>query len=532
MPTRIDHATIVTCRDGEPVVLANSTVRWDGGVVEYVGPTAEAGLVDPGLINAPGLKGRPLGRILREAHWVTEDQIDEALERQKQGGAVIGQTLVSLGYVSEQQVEWALAVQAGREPGEAVGPAERVDTIDGANWLIIPGLVNTHHHLYQSLTRCMPSVQSAGLFDWLVGLYPRWQHIDYAAVRHAATISLAELLLGGCTTTSDHMYLFPPESDVRLEAVLEAAETLGIRIHACRGAMSLGKSAGGLPPDACVEHEDRVVMDCERVIALHHDPSPMSMRRIDLAPCAPFNVTPELFDKLRDMAREHGLGLHTHIAETLDEQRFCLDRYGIRPVEYLRRHEWLGDDVYLAHCVHLNEEEIRLFAETGTAVAHCPCSNMRLGSGVAPIRAMLDAGVRVGLAVDGSSSNDGGNLLAEARQAMLLQRAHGGPTAMTPAEAFRLATVGGADVLRRPELGRLEPGAAADFAVYDVRDVAFAGAVAQDPLGALMMCHAPRPARVVVGGRSVLDSGHIAGIDLPQLVSDFNQLVRRRFAGS
>ena len=530
MTTRIAHATIITCREGRTDVLPDSYLAFTEGAITYVGPTARVLAQSPRamLADLPALRGRPLGRILREAGLVSDQQVNEALEQQKMRHGVIGHTLTTLGYVTEEDVDWALAVQAGREPAAAIG-SRPIEVLDGRNWLIVTGLVNTHHHLYQSLTRGMKPLQSARLFDWLVGLYPVWEKVDYAAVHQAAIISLSELLLSGCTTTSDHMYLFPPKSDVQLEAVLEAAERLGIRIHACRGSMSLGVSAGGLPPDACVEPEDRILADCVRVVERFHDARPMSMQRIDLAPCAPFNVTPELFDEVRTMARQRGLLLHTHIAETLDEERFCLERFGMRPVEYLRRHDWLGSDVYLAHCVCLNEEEIRLFAETRTAVAHCPCSNMRLGSGIAPIRAMLDAGVRVGLAVDGSSSNDGGNLLAEARQAMLLQRVAGGAGAMTPEEAFRLATLGGADVLHRPELGCLTPDGAADFAIYDTNDVAFAGAIAQDPLGAHMLGHAPRPIRVVIAGRTVLHSGTVMGVDLRQSVADFNQLVRDKF---
>lgn len=514
------------------MVLRDASLAWAEGAIRYVGPTASLQVADTSgrADRLRELRGRPLGRILQEAGRVTREQIDEALELQKTHPGVIGQTLFSLGYVTEPEIDWALAVQAGRDPGPlpAVGSGE---VIDGTNWLIVPGLINTHHHLYQSLTRCMPAVQNANLFDWLVRQYPIWETVDDRAVHAAAVISLAELLLSGCTTSVDHMYLFPCGSDVRLDSVVRAAATLGVRMHACRGSMTLGASQGGLPPDRCVEQDDAVLADCERAIAEFHQASPRAMCRIDLAPCAPFNVTPGLFDRVRDLARAHNVLLHTHIAETLDEERYCLERYGVRPVEYLRQHDWLGPDVYLAHCVHLDAQEIDLFARTGTGVAHCPSSNMRLGSGVARIRAMLDAGVRVGLAVDGSSSNDAGNLMAEARQALLLQRVHGGAQALTTAEAFRLATLGGAEVLRRPELGRLDAGLAADFVVYDANDVAFAGAIAQDPLGALMLCQPPRPVRVVVDGKVVVDHGQVLGVDLPELVADFNQMVRERFVG-
>ncbi len=453
MRTRIDHATIITCRGNEPVVLSDHSVEFRDGVITTVEPS---------------------------------------------GG---------------------VTARADRD----------LTVIDGHDCLVIPGLINTHHHLFQSLTRCHPAVQDAALFDWLVNLYPLWQHLDYETLRQAARVSTAELLLSGCTTTSDHMYLFPSGSDVAAEAVLEAAETLGIRIHFCRGSMTLGKSAGGLPPDECVESDEQVLADSVRVIERFHDASPLAMRRIDLAPCAPFNITPELLDRTRDLAAEHGVLLHTHIAETLDEERYCLERFGVRPVEYLRRHGWLGPTVYLAHCVHLNDDEIRLLAETFTGVAHCPCSNMRLGSGIAPIRRMLDAGVRVGLAVDGSSSNDGGNLLAEARQALLLQRVAHGPSGMTAGEAFRLATAGGAQVLCRPQLGRIEAGCAADLAVFDASDVCLAGAVAQDPLGALLLSQPGRPKYVFAAGEMVVEGGRLTRIDQNRLSAEFNKMVTKLF---
>lgn len=533
MRTRIDHLTVITWQASGPVVLEDTSVTFAEGVISEVKPTS-ATAAEPiaDVTKIPplhDLRGRPLGRILIRAGIITRTQLGEALERQRQTHGVVGQQLVDLGFVTDEEVDWALAVQAGRDPGKPV-PHDGVRVIDGRGQVAIPGLINTHHHLFQSLTRAMPKVQNAPLFDWLTALYPRWAAVDRGAVHQAALIGLAELLVGGCTTTSDHMYLFPPKSDVALEAILEAAEQLGIRIHACRGSMSLGQSAGGLPPDDCVEDEETILSDCGRVVRLYHDPKVMAMRRIDLAPCAPFNVTPRLLEATRELAAEYNLLLHTHIAETLDEERFCRERYGCRPVEYLRRQGWLGPNVYLAHCVHLNDEEIALLAETGTKVAHCPGSNARLGSGIAPIRRMLDAGVKVGLGVDGSSSNDGASMLAEARLALLLQRAQGEAGAMTAGEAFRMATLGGAEVLLRPELGRIEAGAAADLVLYDAGDVALAGAIAQDPLGAMVLCQVPRPRRVLVAGRTVVEEGRVVGLDLDKVVADFNQMVRRRFA--
>jgi cytosine/adenosine deaminase-related metal-dependent hydrolase len=296
--------------------------------------------------------------------------------------------------------------------------------------------------------------------------------------------------------------------------------------------MSMGESKGGLPPDTCVQDEDAILADCDRAVGRYHDAKRGSLRRIDLAPCAPFSVSPELLDQTRAMAHERNVLMHTHAAETLDEQNYCLDRYGMRPIQFLHERGWLGERVYLAHCVHLNEDEIKLFAETGTGVAHCPCSNMRLASGIPPVRSMLDAGVKVGLGVDGSSSNDGGNLLAEARQALLLQRVGGDPKALNCSEAFRLATVGSAEVLNREELGRVKPGFAADLAMYYAADIAFAGAIAQDPLGAIMLCHAPRPTHVFVHGRCVVRDGQVVAIDLPKHIAEFNQLVEKHFRRS
>ncbi len=410
--------------------------------------------------------------------------------------------------------------------GPGTGPEE---VFDARNHVVIPCLINTHHHLYQSLTRGLKSVQDAPLFGWLTQLYQQWRHLTYDAVRDAASVSLAELMLSGCTTTSDHFYIFPQGADVRIEAVLEAAERLGIRIHACRGSMSVGQSRGGLPPDDCVQSEQEILDDTIRAVERFHDPSPLAMRRIDLAPCSPFSVSRELLRDTAALARERNLLLHTHAAETTAEQRYCIERFGMRPVRFLHEMGWLNRDVYLAHCVHLSDDEIALLADTGTGVAHCPCSNMRLGSGIPPIRRLLDRGVKVGLGVDGSSSNDGGHLLAEARQALLLQRVAGGAEAMRVVEAFRLLTLGGAAVLNRPALGNLAVGQAADLAMFRANDIAFAGAVAQDPLAAMILCHAPRVDRLIVGGRTVVKDGQILGLDLPVLIERFHRRGAERF---
>lgn len=532
MKIRIDHTMAVTGRGNEVVVLRDTTIAFENGVITHVGPTSRlpAGSLQakPNQPSLKELRGRPLGAILVRTGRITQQQVTEALDKQKNSYGVIGHTLVELGHITDQDVEYALAIQAGREIG-GIATSKDMVVINGRDSLVIPGLINTHHHLYQSLTRCMPAVQNAPLFKWLTTLYPFWRELTYDALHQAATISMAELLLSGCTTTSDHQYIFPVDRDVRLEAVLEAAELLGMRIHACRGSMSLSQSDGGLPPDACVQEEVDILADCQRVLDRFHDNRPMAMRRIDLAPCSPFSITPELLDQTHALATERNAMLHTHAAETQDEERFCLQEFDMRPIEYLRKHGWLGPRVYLAHCVHLNDSEIKLLAGTGTGVAHCPSSNMRLGSGIAPIRRMLDSGVKVGLGVDGSSSNDGGNLLAEARQALLLQRVQGNTAGMTAAEAFRLATAGGAEVLNRPELGRLEPGLAADLVMFDANDVTLAGAIAQDPVGALILACPPRPNRVYVAGKLVVEAGRIPGIDWPKLVADFNQMVSERF---
>jgi cytosine/adenosine deaminase-related metal-dependent hydrolase len=413
------------------------------------------------------------------------------------------------------------------------------EVIRADDLLVIPGLINTHHHLYQAITRCLPGAQDQRLFGWLRTLYAHWERLDHEAVRVAAQVSIAELLVHGCTTTVDHFYLFPPASNLRLEAVLEAADTLGIRLHLGRGSMTLGASRGGLPPDELVERDEDVLVDCVRALDAFHDPKPYALRRIDLAPCSPFNVTRELLRDTAELARERSVLLHTHLAETLEEQAYCLERFHRRPVRYLEELGWLGSDVYLAHCVHLNDDEIVKLARTGTGVSHNPTSNQRLGSGIAPLKRLLAAGVPVGLGVDGSSSNDGGNLLATAKLALLSARVlrvvQGAtddmPAELMPArEAFKLATVGGAACLHRDELGHLNPGAAADFAMFRMDDLALAGAVAHDPVAALMLCDAPRAERVFVAGREVVREGRIVALDELALGARLNELVARGFS--
>lgn len=400
-------------------------------------------------------------------------------------------------------------------------PGQADVTLDARDMIVLPGLVNTHHHLYQTLTRAFPAAQNAGLFAWLQTLYPVWGYLSNEAAYWSALVGLAELLLSGCTTTADHLYIYP--NDTTLDATIQAARELGIRFHACRGAMSLGRSQGGLPPDYLVEAEEHILADMERAIGEYHDPRPYAMTRIALAPCSPFSVTEGLMRQAQDLATRHNVMLHTHLAETLDEERFCLERFGCRPMEYAMRLGWLGERVWLAHCVHLNEEEISLLARTGTGVAHCPTSNMRLGSGIAPVREMLLARVKVGLAVDGSASNDAGHLLAEARQAMLLQRVKGGAAVLSARQALEMATLGGAAVLGRDDIGALAPGKAADFVGFRIASLELAGAL-HDPVAALVFCQPQRASLVMINGRVVVWKGEIIGYNVEEAIKEHNRL--------
>jgi len=406
--------------------------------------------------------------------------------------------------------------------GAAVpGERPRADrTIDARGKVVLPGLVNTHHHLPQALTRNVPRVQEAPLFRWLTDLYEVWRGIDADAVDAAARVALGELLLTGCTTSTDHLYLFPRGEDRLIDVEIAAARALGIRFHPTRGSMSRGRSQGGLPPDDVVQDEAAILEDSRRLLREYHDPRPRSMLRVGLAPCSPFSVTDDLMRRTAALAREHGVRLHTHLAETRDEERYCLELYGCRPVEYLRRLDWLGPDVWLAHCVHLSGGEIALFGTTGTSVAHCPSSNFRLGSGVAPVRKLLDAGVPVGLGVDGSASNDSSNMLAEARQALLAHRGDPDPSRWLSAEeVLWLATRGGARCLGRDDIGSVEPGKAADLILVDTRRLSYAGA-AGDLLAALVFSPWPEPVdTAIVNGRVVVEGGVLQGVDVPALVA-------------
>ncbi len=409
-------------------------------------------------------------------------------------------------------------------------PASADRVIDAAGMVVLPGLVNTHHHLYQTLTRCL--AQDDGLFGWLRTLYPIWARMNGEAVYVSAKIGLAELLLSGCTTSSDHLYLYPNGS--RIDDEIRAAEEIGIRFHATRGSMSLGESKGGLPPDSVVEEEDAILRDCQRAVETFHQAGRYGMVRVALAPCSPFSVTPDLMRESAAMARSYGVRLHTHLAETLDEEQFCLETFGQRPVAYVESLGWTGDDVWHAHCVHMSDAEISLFARTGTGVAHCPSSNMRLASGIAPVVAWRQNGVRVGLGVDGSASNDSSHMLTEARQAMLLQRVGGrvaegvsrpDATVMSAEQALELATLGGAAVLGRDDIGALAPGMAADFIGYRLERLDFAGAL-HDPRASLVFCTPVNVDLSVVNGRVRVQDGQIVDIDLLPLIRRHNAISR------
>ncbi|MFG6529680.1 MULTISPECIES: 8-oxoguanine deaminase [unclassified Sulfitobacter] len=395
------------------------------------------------------------------------------------------------------------------------------EIVEAKGCVVTPGLVNTHHHLYQSMTRAVPGAQDALLFGWLQRLYPIWARMGPEHMFVSAQIGLAELALSGCSLSSDHLYLYP--NGVRLEDTIHAAAELGLRFHPTRGSMSIGESDGGLPPDALVEREAAILEDCIRVVDAFHDPAEGAMCRVGLAPCSPFSVSRELMRDTALLARDKGVMLHTHLAENAEDVAYSQEKFGCRPGEYAESLGWLGDDVWHAHCVQLDGAEIDLFARTRTGVAHCPCSNCRLGSGIAPVRAMLDAGVPLGLGVDGSASNDSGNLAAEARQAMLLQRVARGADAMSPRAALELATRGGADVLGRPDCGRLMPGKRADVAIWDVSGVQSAGS--WDP-AALLLAGPTAVRDLFVEGRQVVRDGQITTIDLAAQVARQNHLAK------
>ena len=405
--------------------------------------------------------------------------------------------------------------------------ADRV--IDGRGKVALPGFVNTHHHLYQTFQRNVPYVQNAELFDWLITLYEIWRELDPEIVHISALVGLGELLLTGCTSTSDHFYVFPRRVKAELlDEEIRAAEKLGIRFLATRGSMSRGRSQGGLPPDDVVQTAEEILKDSERVINRYHDPTPDSMCRIGLAPCSPFSVTTELLKESAAFARKKGVRLHTHLAETKDEEAFCMKTHGKRPFEYMESVGWVGPDVWYAHAIFLNDREIREMAKTGTGVAHCPASNQRLGSGIAPIPRMLEAGVPVGLGVDGSASNDSSDMLGELRSALLLHRVLGGASALTTDDVFRMATSGGAKVLGFDSIGSIEPGKLADIVLWDLDQLGYAGAM-HDPVASLLYAGDRHVAdTVIVNGDVVVDRGKLKHINEEDLIQKANQLAEKQ----
>ena len=400
-------------------------------------------------------------------------------------------------------------------------PRHADTVIDLSGHIVIPGMVNTHHHLFQNLTRVVPAAQNTPLFGWLHTLYPIWRHLGPDHIYWSTALGLAELALSGCTTSSDHLYIYPNGS--RLDDSLAAAKAIGVRFHGTRGSMSIGESQGGLPPDYLTESEAVILADCQRLVETHHDSGRYAMKRVALAPCSPFSVSMDLMRETAKMARSYGVGLHTHLAENSEDIDYSLASFGMRPGDYAEAVGWVGADVWHAHCVQLDAAEINLFARTRTGVAHCPCSNMRLASGIAPVRQMLDAGVKVGLGVDGSASNDSGHMLNEARQAMLLQRVMKGGDAMSARESLAVATRGGAAVLGRDDIGVLAPGYAADIVAFDCRGIDFAGA-AWDPLAALVFCGPGKAAYTIINGRVVVANGKLQTMDTGALLQNHQMM--------
>ncbi|MDZ7333453.1 MAG: 8-oxoguanine deaminase [candidate division KSB1 bacterium] len=403
--------------------------------------------------------------------------------------------------------------------------AKEAEVIDCSTKLVIPGLVNSHHHLCQTLTRNLPQVQNKPLFDWLVTLYEIWKYLDEDCIYYSTLMGCGELLKTGCTTTTDHHYLYPRHLQMDIPAIqFEAAERVGIRFCPTRGSMSRSRKDGGLPPESVVQDEDEILRHSEEVVQKYHDPRPLAMRQIHLGPCAPFNVTPHLMRETAALARQHGVRLHTHLAETRDEDAYCQQVYGKRPLQLMEELDWLGPDVWYAHGIHFTDAELKLLAETGTGVAHCPASNMRLGSGIARIPEMLKLGIPVGLAVDGSASNDSSDMVGEMRQALLLHRVHAGPNAMTAEQVLEMATLGSARLLGRSDIGSLEAGKAADIAVFELNKLEYTGSLA-DPLAALIFSGINHEADfTIVNGKIVVEHGRLVGVDEKEIIANGNRL--------
>ncbi len=456
--------------------------------------------------------------LIKNAHIVT---MDDHLREIPEGGLFIRRGLI-----------------------QEVGPMRELpdtadEVLDLKGHIVFPGLVNTHHHFYQTLTRAVPAAQDANLFNWLKTLYPIWARLTPEDIFISTQTALAELALSGCTTASDHLYLFPNGS--KLDDEIAAASEVGLRLQASRGSMSLGESQGGLPPDSVVDTEENILKDSQRLIEKYHDAKTGAMTQIVLAPCSPFSVTGELMKQSAKLAREYGVHLHTHLAETEDEEQFCLDKFGHRPVGYMQEVDWIGDDVWFAHAVWVNHEEIDLFAKHKCGVAHCPTSNMRLASGIAPVKNYLKAGVNVGLGVDGSASNDGSHLLAEVRNAMLVSRVNDGMTGfslsndpsrklMTAREALHLGTVGGAAVLGRKDIGSLEAGKCADFFAVNLNRIGYAGM--HDPVAAVVFGQPANVDYTVVNGKFIVREGQLVTVDERKLVEKHNKAAKRLLSGN
>jgi cytosine/adenosine deaminase-related metal-dependent hydrolase len=414
-------------------------------------------------------------------------------------------------------------------------PAGADESYDLKDHIVFPGFINTHHHFYQTLTRVVPAAQDANLFNWLKTLYPIWARMTGDDIYLSTKTALAELALSGCTTAADHLYLFPNGSS--LDDEIRAAQEMGMRMHASRGSMSLGESKGGLPPDSVVDEEEFILKDSQRLIEKYHDPAAGSMVQIVLAPCSPFSVTGDLMRESAHLARQYGVHLHTHLAETEDEVQFTMGKYGLRPLGYMQSLEWVGEDVWFAHSVYINEEEQKIFADTGCGVAHCPTSNMRLASGIAPIREYMQLGIKVGLGVDGSASNDGSHMLEEVRQAMLLARVRSGLEGaslsdsaalpiMTARQALELATLGGARVLGRKDIGSLEAGKCADFTAINLNQISYAGGL-HDPVSAIVFCYPRNVDFTFVHGKAIVEKGQLVPLDLSEHIQKHNSAAAR-----
>ncbi|MCY4410918.1 MAG: 8-oxoguanine deaminase [Caldilineaceae bacterium] len=455
--------------------------------------------------------------------------MNEQREEIADGALVLeGKQIVWVGATTDLPVKY-------RQGGSA--DSSTTNYVNAGGKIVLPGFINTHHHFFQTLTRVVPAAQNAVLFDWLRALYPIWSFIGPEDVHASTQVALTELLLSGCTTSSDHHYLWHNGS--RLDDQFAAAEGIGVRFHGARGSVSLGESKGGLPPDWMTEEEPDILVESRRLVEEYHDASRFSMRRVVIGPTSPFSVSQDLMRESAALARSFGpemdVHLHSHLAETVDEEEYCMAKYGYRPGTYAEVVDWLGDDVWHAHCVHLSQDEVNHFASTKTGAAHCPTSNMRLASGISPVRAMRDAGVNVGLGVDGSASNDGSNMLEEVRQCLLLQRVMGNPHGMTAREALEIATLGGASVLGRDDVGALVPGMAADVIGFDLSALTYAGGAVHDPVAALVFC-SPQPVDFAfVNGKHLVEDGMPRHIDLPQIIDRHNRaalaLLRRAEGG-